>query len=71
MSTQFFVRCDRCSAPGMPQGSCEIVLHIDDMSSGVNKLVEADLCPECHNNLIQWFGVRNPRTGKFLTLQPK
>jgi len=62
-----FVTCDRCSASGMPQGNAEIVLQLQDPSSGESKLVEADLCLDCHDGLIKWFGEHNPRTGLLFT----
>lgn len=62
---QEFLSCDRCGAPITNFiSNYEIDLLIVSEKIDKPEMENVDLCNDCRNSLIRWFGEINPKTGK-------
>lgn len=59
-----FRTCDRCGAQLQWKAKQEISLRLVTEENGAEELKDADLCYDCLNGLVKWFGLDNPFTGK-------
>ena len=60
-----FLSCDKCGAPVKDSlNNLEIDLLIVSEKAGKPQMDSVDLCGDCRNSLIKWFGEVNPLTGK-------
>ena len=56
-------QCDRCEVTVTNKSLKEIQVNIPSMSVGYIEHKPVDLCDDCYNSLVKWFGKTNPRTG--------
>ena len=56
-------QCDRCEATLQNRSVTEIQMTIPSMRSGTLENVSVDLCDDCYNSLVKWFGKYNRYTG--------